>query len=60
MISTVEYIHHYTCDQCKGWWSIASHENYKPKAMYCPHCGHKHSVINNVDVKNGTPQKPGR
>lgn len=46
MRCTVEYIHHYTCDSCSGWWSIASHENYKPKAMYCPHCGHKHTVIN--------------
>lgn len=60
MISTVEYIHHYTCDKCKGWWSIASHENYKPKAMYCPHCGHKHSVINVVDVKDGSPRRTQR
>ena len=57
MISTVEYIHHYTCDKCKGWWSIATHENYKPRAMYCPHCGHKHSVINEHDVRTGDLKK---
>lgn len=53
MKATVEYIWHFTCDMCMGWWSIASHENYKPKGMYCPHCGHKHSVINVHDVRTG-------
>ena len=53
LTSTVEYIHHYTCSECKGWWTIATHEKYKPKAMYCTHCGHRHTVINVHDVRTG-------
>ncbi len=36
---TREVIFHFTCEDCKGWWSIASHYKWKPKKLYCPHCG---------------------
>jgi len=39
-----------------GWWSVASHENYRPKKMYCPHCGHYHEKIERHDVRTGEPQ----
>ena len=44
-----EVIWHYTCQECLGWFSIASHSNYKPKKLFCPHCGYKseHFTYNN-------------
>ena len=39
-----ETIWHFTCDICKGWWSIAEGTEWKPygpKNLYCPHCGEK-------------------
>lgn len=53
MNHTVEYIHHFTCEKCSGWWSIASHENYKPKKMWCPMCGTKQEKDVLIDVKTG-------
>jgi len=34
-----ETIYHFTCQECKGWFSIATMEDWKPKKLYCPHCG---------------------
>ena len=34
-----ETIYHFTCTECKGWFSIATMEAWKPKKLYCPHCG---------------------
>ena len=42
-----ETIWHFTCYSCKGWWSIAASDNWKPPPakgnwtinLYCPHCG---------------------
>ena len=34
-----ETIWHFTCAFCKGYWTIASMDNWKPKKLYCPHCG---------------------
>lgn len=39
---TKEIIWHFTCKMCKGWWSIAASDNWKPKQLYCPHCGALH------------------
>jgi len=39
-----ETIWHFTCNICKGWWSIAEGTEWKPngpKNLYCPHCGKK-------------------
>jgi len=44
---TSEIIWHFTCDSCKNWWSISSMDGWKPKKLYCPHCGHKHDYIKN-------------
>jgi len=30
---------HFTCNYCKGWWSIANSDDWIPKKLYCPHCG---------------------
>jgi hypothetical protein len=34
-----ETIYHFTCAECKVWFSIATMEDWKPKKLYCPHCG---------------------
>lgn len=34
-----ETIWHFVCDSCKGWWSIANSDDWKPKKLFCPHCG---------------------
>jgi len=56
MKHTVEFLHHFTCEKCSGWWSIASHENYAPAKMFCPMCGHKQETDELIDIKNGDPK----
>ena len=37
-----ETLWHFTCVVCKGWWSIAVSDDWKPdilRKLYCPHCG---------------------
>ena len=34
-----ETIYHFTCKECKGWFSIATMEDWIPTKLYCPHCG---------------------
>ena len=36
-----EYIWHFTCSSCNGYWSIATMDEWVPKTMFCPHCGKK-------------------
>jgi DNA-directed RNA polymerase subunit RPC12/RpoP len=47
-----ETIFHFTCQECKGWFSIATMEEWQPGKMhslYCPHCGYKLLLKNNND-----------
>ena len=44
---TWERIYHFSCGNCKNWWSYATEEereiqiyNRKSRKMTCPHCGH--------------------
>lgn len=48
-----ELIIHFTCDECKLWWSMAvsnEYDNIKwlpapiQRIIFCPHCGHKHAT----------------
>lgn len=39
-----ETIWHFICEFCKGYWTIASMDNWKPKKLYCPHCGELNTV----------------
>jgi rRNA maturation endonuclease Nob1 len=34
-----EIIWHFTCLSCSGYWSIGTMDEWKPKIMFCPHCG---------------------
>jgi transcription elongation factor Elf1 len=40
---TCETILHFTCGECKNWWSYASssHSQRHIWEMTCPHCGLK-------------------
>ena len=31
-----EYIWHFTCVSCNGYWSIATMDEWVPKTMFCP------------------------
>jgi ribosomal protein L33 len=39
MMKSFEIIWHFSCEECKGWWSIAASDKWKPKKLFCPHCG---------------------
>lgn len=49
-----EIIWHFTCDHCRGWWSIAVSDDWKPKKLFCTHCGHawKNSDIEGISDNN--------
>ena len=37
-----EILWHFTCEFCKGWWSVAASDKWHPKdapVVVCPHCG---------------------
>ena len=44
-----ETIWHFTCEHCLGWWSVASHDKWKPKKVYCSHCGKEHAMYGDGD-----------
>jgi len=40
---TWERIYHFSCGNCRNWWSYATEEDsykWKSRKMTCPHCGH--------------------
>jgi len=43
-----ETILHFTCEECRGWWSIAVMDNWVPKELTCPHCSKKSLVKETV------------
>ena len=46
---TKETIWHFTCDFCKLWWSFASSDEFEPKKnIFCPHCGKKNEIDEDV------------
>ena len=52
---TTETIFHFTCSECKNWWSIAlahvAGSAYYPEGRaYCPHCG-KESITEKLEIK---------
>ena len=40
MANSIEVLYHFTCQSCKGWWSIAF-ENFigTDRPWFCPWCG---------------------
>tara|TARA_B110000977_G_scaffold48059_1_gene65303 strand:- start:36 stop:299 length:264 start_codon:yes stop_codon:yes gene_type:complete len=50
-----EIIHHFTCSDCKGWWSVATMEEWEPKKVYCTHCGKvSKEEVNRFEVIDAT------
>ena len=52
---TIETIFHFSCSECKNWWSIAlvhiSGMSYYPEGKaYCPHCG-RESITEKINTK---------
>ena len=46
---TKETIWHFTCDFCKLWWSFASSDEFQPKkTIFCPHCGKKNEIDDDI------------
>ena len=45
MKANVEKIWHFTCEVCKMWFSIAVMDDWKPKKLYCPHCGKQQDCL---------------
>ena len=59
---TWERIYHFSCGNCKNWWSYAITEDsykWKSRKMTCPHCGHYSNIQPNPDMEidNGTTQQ---
>ena len=48
-----ETIYHFTCKECKGWFSIATMEDWQPTKLYCPYCGVKDNIENNPVTSKG-------
>lgn len=51
MQANVEKIWHFTCEFCKMWFSIAVMDDWKPKKLYCPHCGKQQEVVSDSLLK---------
>jgi DNA-directed RNA polymerase subunit RPC12/RpoP len=47
---TSETIFHFTCGECKNWWSYAGSHTWH-EDVTCPHCGLKNKV-ELYDVRN--------
>ena len=43
---SIEYLYHFQCDYCHGWWSVADYKIQPHRQIYCPHCG----------LQNGIPE----
>ena len=52
-MTSIEILYHFSCKECKGWWSIAV-ENFmgaKGREWFCPWCGVKqYYVEGNIPV----------
>jgi transposase len=51
MKANVEKIWHFTSKFCKMWFSIAVMDDWKPKNLYCPHCGKQQEIVNDSLLK---------
>ena len=49
---TWERIYHFSCGNCKNWWSYATEEDsykWKSRKMTCPHCGQYSTIQPNPE-----------
>ena len=49
---SLEVLHHFTCGECKKWWSIGDHQLSQVRKhddqMHCPYCGIKQPYKENT------------
>ncbi|MDP7366229.1 MAG: hypothetical protein QGH83_03050 [Candidatus Pacebacteria bacterium] len=51
-----ERIYHFSCGNCKDWWSYATTEDsykWKSRKMTCPHCGNYTNIKPNPEMIKG-------
>ena len=54
---TWERIYHFSCGNCRNWWSYATTEDsykWKSRKMSCPHCGQFSTIQPNPDMNMET------
>jgi len=51
---STEKLVHFSCPDCKNWWSIGDWKN--KSVMWCPHCGSKHDVFPKEIAKEKLPR----
>ena len=50
---TWERIYHFSCGNCKNWWSYATSEDsysWKSRNMTCPHCAYHTKIEPNPEM----------
>ena len=50
---TWERIYHFSCGNCRNWWSYATTEDsykWKSRKMTCPHCGQYSTISPNPNM----------
>lgn len=52
-----ESIHHFTCDRCRLWWSVASYQFALGTRVFCPHCGAENFVAEIDSSGNVRPEE---
>ena len=48
----VEYLYHFSCHECRGWWTVADFHRCTPeeqKTTTCPHCKHTSTIHRDYD-----------
>lgn len=46
---SVEYLYHFRCEKCRGWWSIGDWQ--ATRELHCPYCGSKGTTTPIGDTK---------
>ena len=62
MTYSTERLFHFSCQTCHNWWSIAHTDEWKPKSLYCPHCGqvHKYNVKGELTNPEDSAEQMGK
>ena len=49
-MTSIEILYHFSCKECKGWWTIGTEYIMKASQLYCPWCGH-YGYFEQGDIK---------
>lgn len=39
-----EVLYHFSCGECKKWWTVGDWQGAENDRMHCPHCGTQQTV----------------